>query len=76
VGKKLTEGQKKARACVRDAARAVLREVDAYDSRRNAVEFTAWFHLDCIMDQSQSFDKPLKTVLVNWPVFPGSITRR
>jgi hypothetical protein len=47
MAKKLTAGQKKARALVRDAAKRVIAELDLYESRRNCVEFDVHFHLSC-----------------------------
>ena len=47
MAKKLTAGQKKVRALVRDAARRVIAEADLYECRRNAVEFDVNFHLSC-----------------------------
>lgn len=47
MAKKLTSGQKAARAAVRAAAREVIAKVDSMKGRRESNEFTAHFHLDC-----------------------------
>lgn len=76
MSKRLTEGQRKARACIRAAVREVIRRVDEFDCRRNGIEFSADFHLSCVHDQSARFDKPPGTVLVDCPVYSGRIVRR
>lgn len=73
--KRLTEGQKKARETIRAAAREVVRQVDEMNCRKNATEFTAWFHLDCVsFDERHKYNGHL--IGQNVPVFSGAITRR
>lgn len=74
MGKKLTDGQKKARAAVRAAAREVIRRVDEMDWRRECTEFAADFHLSCIRyDKALFYGKPAS---MDMPIYSGHIVRR
>lgn len=62
--RRLTDGQKKARAVVRAAAKKLIQELDAYSGRRESVLFEAHFHLECWrFDKGYAFGFPIKSGL-------------
>lgn len=74
MAKRLTEGQKKARAAVRRAAREVIRRVDEMNWRKECVEFAADFHLSCIRyDKAKIYGEPCA---MDYPVYSGHIVCR
>ncbi len=64
MSKKLSAGQKKARAMVREAAKRVIAEFDLYECRRDAVEIDIHFHLSPW--QHQDGNPNHKTC---WPIY-------
>lgn len=46
--KKLTEGQKRARSVIKASVREMLRELDTWRSNEAYIDFTTYFHMDCI----------------------------
>jgi hypothetical protein len=65
--KKLTEGQKRARAVIRAATRRIIAELDEWRDPDRYVDFTADFHLDCIRYDGQLYaGRPWGT---SWPIY-------
>ena len=67
--KRLTDGQRKARAAVKEAARRVIAEVDALTWRKECVEFRADFHLSCIRYDAAT--SSLGRVRSDMPIYRG-----
>lgn len=64
--KKLTDGQKRARAAIKASVRHVLKELDRR-SDEAYVDFATYFHMDCIRyDKAKWYGEPMG---MNWPIF-------
>ena len=62
MAKKLTDGQRLARAAVRAAARDVIKKLDELECRRECVFFETHFHLKCWrFDRGHAFGRPIQS---------------
>lgn len=65
--KRLTEGQKLARAAIKASVRKLLKELDTHRSNEAYVDFTTYFHMDCVRyDLAKIYGEPCA---MNVPIF-------